>query len=272
MLELKSDVTHPLVSIITVTLNSEKTIRDTIESVVNQTYKNIEYIIIDGCSSDKTLEIVNEYKGFISKIISEPDSGIYDAMNKGVALSKGEIIGIINSDDYYLPDSIQKVVEYSIQNPKIDVFHGNITKMDFLNGTEYVSKPCLNFEELKYKNIIRHPATFVRKETYERFGLFSKKYRIAGDRELMLRIYTHGGAFYYIDDIFAVMYTGGVSSANKLLTLKEDRDLSLKYGAKPLKVILNWLSLSCKFRLRKYLYMLGFKSFFETRQSKRLKR
>ncbi len=124
------DQDKPLVSIITVCLNSEKTIEQTIQSVINQTYPNIEYIIIDGKSTDRTLEIIDKYKGKISILVSESDEGIYDAMNKGLKLATGELIGIINSDDWYESDAVETIVNSFLADRNVQVIYGNMDVYD----------------------------------------------------------------------------------------------------------------------------------------------
>ena len=119
-------MSNPLVSIITVTYNAEKYLEQTIKSVISQSYKNIEYIIIDGMSSDGTVDIIKRYQKYIAHFSSEPDKGIYDAMNKGIKKANGELIGIINSSDFYEPDAVETVVSAYLQNKGAGIFHGNI--------------------------------------------------------------------------------------------------------------------------------------------------
>jgi glycosyltransferase involved in cell wall biosynthesis len=155
-----------LVSIITVAYNSENTIRDTIESVLNQTYTNIEYIIVDGLSKDHTFEIAKSYqnkfiqKGIAYTIKSEKDNGIYDAMNKGIKISQGEIIGIINSDDWYEQDTIEKVVE-SFKNTKFDYFFGDLR---LINGKKTKIKHAKYTKHYVSSRNWNHPTSFVAEE------------------------------------------------------------------------------------------------------------
>lgn len=201
-----------LISIITPCLNSERTIRQTIESVLHQTYKNIEYIIIDGGSADGTVEIIEEYRSQFHgsmRYVSEPDHGIYDAMNKGIALATGDVIGILNSDDWYEPD-VLKEVRKCFQDPHTEVIYGNLNLID-KNGQVKILMPS-DIEKLRYEMEIPHPTVFIRKEVYEKYGAFEKKYKIAADYELMLRLYVKGVNFIYKNIVFANFRMGGISS------------------------------------------------------------
>lgn len=202
-----------LVSIITVCWNSEKYIRDTIESVLNQTYKNIQYIIIDGKSTDKTLSIIDEYKerfGDRLTLVSEKDSGIYNAMNKGLALVKGELVGIINSDDYYELDAVEKMVEqYKLHGS--GVYYGYVRSLK--DEKEYsVDRKNASF----LKNVmIHHPGCFVSEDLYKKYGFFDENYRIVADYDLMLRLYKQDVAFFSVNSIISNFRLGGTSDSLK---------------------------------------------------------
>jgi putative glycosyltransferase len=179
-----------LVSIITVCYNSAVTIDRTIKSVLAQNYDNIEYIIIDGASQDNTLERIENYQGkFIDKfnreirIVSEPDKGIYDAMNKGIQLAQGDFIGILNSDDAYMPEAVSKIISCATDD-KLQVCYGGIRifQKDILESIVFLSHLFLE------ERMIAHPACFVTKKVYEKYGNFSTKYKSSSDYEFMLRI------------------------------------------------------------------------------------
>lgn len=177
------------VSVITVTLNSESYLEDSIKSVISQNYKNIEYIIIDGKSTDSTLEIVEKYKQYIDIVISEHDKGIFDAMNKGINNSTGDIIAILNSDDYYSNSNVISTVVSEFEKHNSDSIFGNISIIDPI--TNKIRRKWRN-NKYKRKNFKKgwhpaHPAFFVKKEIYNKFGIFNLKYKIAADYELMLR-------------------------------------------------------------------------------------
>lgn len=214
---------QPKVSIITVCFNSAKTIRDTIESVINQTYQNIEYIIIDGGSTDGTIDIIKEYEPYIAKWVSEPDDGIYDAMNKGIKMSTGEIIGIINSDDWYALDCISLVVHTFIAEPKPDVVHGNMVICDEDGTLLYLVKGLLNFKNNLYRRMpIFHPTMFIKKLVYENEGLYNCEYLIAGDYDFLFRIVKGNYLVKYLDKELAFMRLGGISNFNYFQLAKEN--------------------------------------------------
>ena len=199
------------VTIITVCYNSEKTIERTIQSVLNQTYSNIEYIIIDGKSSDHTLEIIKKYSElYKNKImfLSEPDNGIYDAMNKGIKQSIGNLIGILNSDDWYEPDAISSIVS-SYYGTKYMVLYGY--QRDIKDGKEY--KTYIRAHEFLDSDMITHPTCFVTKATYDDFGIFDDTLKSAADYELMLRFYHSGEVkFKPVSKVITNFSIGGMSS------------------------------------------------------------
>lgn len=175
-----------LFSIITVCLNSEKTIERTIKSVLEQSCRDYEYILVDGASSDRTMEIIHQYEPLFQgrmKVISEPDKGIYDAMNKGIRAASGELIGIVNSDDYYEKDALEMIAQV-YQGYDYTIIYGMLRTI--LDGKE-VAVYLKNHEFLE-KDMIAHPACFVTKKTYDRFGGYSLQYPYSADYEFMLRV------------------------------------------------------------------------------------
>lgn len=213
------------VSVITPCLNSERTIRDTIESVLGQTYKNIEYIIVDGGSFDRTVEMIEEYRQKSDgrlRYISEKDHGIYEAMNKGISRVSGDIIGIINSDDWYEPDAIERVVR-CFQQTNAEVVYGEIWLIDQNEEREY---------HTWHSVFPPHPSTFIRREIYQRYGMFDTGYRIAADRELLLRFMMAGVRFKHIDAVLANFRKTGISNTRSLECARETYDIDLKYLGK----------------------------------------
>lgn len=205
------------VSIITPSFNSDKTIEETINSVLSQTYKNIEYIIIDGGSKDKTLEIIDKYKDKIAKIISEPDKGIYDAMNKGIKLATGEIIGILNSDDLYFDEYVIENIVMVFQKNNIDCLWGDLVyfKYDKNKFTRIWRAGEYKLGIFKTGWIPPHPTFFIKKEIYEKYGNFRLDFPVAADYELMFRFlekYKIKG--YYLPKFLVKMRVGG--NSNKL--------------------------------------------------------
>jgi len=202
------------ISIVTICYNSAATIEDTIKSVFSQNYSDIEYIIIDGGSKDGTLEIVNKYKDKISKIISEPDKGLYDAMNKGIKMATGDVIGILNSDDFFAGNDVLSKVANAF-TVEIDLCYGNIEYIDRVDTNKKVRFwRAGEYKKGKLNNgwIMPHPAVFVRRNLYEKFGLFNLEFRIAADYELLLRFFTHDIKVKYIDETLVRMREGGFSA------------------------------------------------------------
>lgn len=205
------------VSIITVCFNSEDTVRDTIKSVLSQTYTNVEYIIIDGGSTDSTMKIVEEYKKHITTIVSEKDLGIYDAMNKGLNLSTGDIIGILNSDDIFYNSEVLSDVVQTFKIHVADIVFGAVQIVDSknVNKVRRIYKRN-NFKPwmLKYGWMPPHPATFVRNEVYSKYGVFSLQYETAADYELFVRwFFLHKLNFYAIRGFLTKMRDGGATNS-----------------------------------------------------------
>jgi len=176
-----------LVSVITPCYNSGSTIEKTLESVENQTYKNIEYIIIDGGSADNTLKLIEQHKDRLPKnltVVSEKDDGIYDAMNKGIRLAKGQLIGIVNSDDWYETDTVEQIVKNYGGN-QYEVIYG--MQRNFFQEKE--KAVFLYHHNFLPEQMITHPTCFVTADTYRDFGMFDTNYRSAADYDLMLRFY-----------------------------------------------------------------------------------
>ncbi len=204
------------ISIITASFNSGQTIEQTIKSVLDQTGVYLEYIIIDGGSKDGTLEIINKYKDRITKIVSEPDKGIYDAMNKGVGLATGDVVGIINSDDFYFNSDVLSSAAGEFERTGVDAVYGNIVYVD----RENIKKQVRIWEAGEYKEsklksgwIMPHPAFFVRRECYEKWGGFNLDFKIAADYELMLRFLKNSLRVSYLQKTLVCMREGGYSAS-----------------------------------------------------------
>jgi glycosyltransferase involved in cell wall biosynthesis len=210
---MSRDAAWPLVSIVTVCLNSEKHIEQTIESVRLQSYRNIEHIIVDGGSEDATLDILRKHAGSISRWISEPDNGIYDAMNKGIALCRGELIGIINSDDWYLPTTVEEVARASIKHAGADVFFGDL--LVFYQDGRYMETIKGSLAGLTRDMTLNHPTVFMRRKGLGG-NVFRTDLRLASDYELMLRLYRAGVAFHYVGKPLACYRIGGKSFDHRL--------------------------------------------------------
>ncbi|MCE3280647.1 MAG: glycosyl transferase family 2 [Bacteroidetes bacterium] len=228
------------VSIITVCFNSASTIETTIRSVVSQDYKNIEYIIIDGSSTDNTLSIVGKYKDSISKVISEKDNGIYFAINKGISLASGNIIGILHADDFYSDNHVISKVVDAFRKTGADTLYGDL---HYVNRTETTKitrhwKSGEYWDGLFYKGWMPpHPSFFVQKKCYDMYGTYNTSLRSAADYELMLRLlHKHKCSTVYLPEVLVKMRVGGKSNVtllNRIKANREDKKAWLLNGLKP---------------------------------------
>lgn len=206
------------VSIITVCFNSVETIENTIKNLLKQDYDNIEYIVVDGGSTDGTVEVINNYRRHISKVISETDNGIYDAMNKGLRLTTGEIIGFLNSDDLYADKSVIRRIVNAVKTNKADCCYGNLEYVTKGNPEKIVRK----WISTPYRDDLfskgwhpPHPTFFARKHLFDRYGCFDLSYKIAADYELMLRfLKKYKVKSCYIPHVIVKMRIGGKSNKN----------------------------------------------------------
>lgn len=218
----------PKITIITVVFNNEATIADTIESVRVQNYPNIEYIVIDGLSKDRTLDRIYERRDVISRLVSEKDLGIYDAMNKGISLATGEVIGFINGDDFYMPGVLAKVAE-AFGDPTLEACYGDLCYVR-QNDTSMIVRDWRSsafvsgaFEEGWCPP---HPTFFVRREVYKRLGSFDLSYRIAADVELMMRfLERHCIKSKYLPGIMVKMRMGGTTNRSWKNILQQNKEV-----------------------------------------------
>lgn len=241
------------ISIITVTYNSSKTISDTIESVISQRYKNLEYIIIDGSSKDNTIDIVKNYenKSDISiKWISEKDNGIYDAMNKGIKMATGDIIGILNSDDFYTDNNVLSLVaDEFAQNRELDAVYGDVHFVDSDNLNKcvrYYSSKIFKRSLMRLGFMPAHPSFYMRKEKFNEIGLYKTNYRIAADFEFLLRaIFVNRIKTKYLHIDMVTMRTGGASTSgiSSHKTIMKEHLKAFKEN----HVYTNWLLLSLRY-------------------------
>lgn len=250
------------ISIITACLNAVKTIEQTLQSVLNQDYPNLEYIIIDGGSTDGTLEIINKYRERLAVVISEPDNGIYDAFNKGLKHATGDIIGILNADDFYAPWAIQTIADVYVEAPNADVFYGNVVVVDEQNA-QWKIYPLGSPENLNTGMSLSHPATFVTRKAYEKYGIFDDYYRIAADWDLMLRFKSLGAVFYPVNKVLTAFRNSGISCNPPLSHLEEIKKVGEQYLThKKLQQLLaiSYIKHCCRFVLKKtktyWLYSL----------------
>jgi len=215
--------------VITAVFNGAKTIQDCIKSVSGQIYPNIEHIIIDGGSTDGTLEVIKRYTEKRVNIVSEPDNGIYDALNKGIRQASGEVIGLLYSDDFYAHDRVIEKVADIFMKYNIDSCYGDLQYVDKNNPDKvirYWKSSQYRHGKFKYGWMLPHPTFFVKKEIYNKYGYFNTNFKIAADYELMLRfLEKHKISTYYTPEVFIKMRIGGTSNRNiKNLIIKSNED------------------------------------------------
>ena len=221
-----------MISIITATYNSAETINDTIKSVLCQTNKDFEYIIVDGGSTDETVDIVKSYESEFSgrlKWVSEKDKGIYDAMNKGIKMASGDIIGILNSDDYYTSDDILQTIADAFKCQTVDAIYGDI---HFIKDgvpdkcVRYYSSRLFSPFWLRFGFMPAHPSFYCKRDVFDKSGLYRLDYKIGSDYEMMVRLFRkHKISSRYVPKDFVTMRTGGASNSNlqsRLTLIKED--------------------------------------------------
>lgn len=206
----------PHITIVTVVYNGEKTIEKCIQSVFEQSYDLIEYIIIDGGSSDQTLSIIKNYKHAIAYWISEKDEGIADAMNKGIKQASGDLIGFLNADDWLEPDAIERV---AANYQKDTIIYGDVRFWDNNRPAKQTKSNHLN---LRHGMTIAHPAAYVPLSVYQKHGRFNTAFKVAFDYDLILRFYIEGVAFYNIHAVLVNMSLGGLSDRKWLHAIKEE--------------------------------------------------
>ncbi len=208
------------ISILTATYNSKRTLHNTLESVLSQTYTDYEHIIIDGDSKDGTLDLIKAYApkyGDRLKVVSEPDQGIYDAMNKGIRMATGDVIGILNSDDFYTSDDALQVIADAFENNDVDATYGDIhfvNEDDLSKRVRYYSSAVFRRSFMRFGLMPAHPSFYCKSDVYEKYGAFDTSYKVAADFENLLRIiYVGNIKTKYIPKDFVTMRTGGASTA-----------------------------------------------------------
>jgi glycosyltransferase involved in cell wall biosynthesis len=217
-------------TVITACLNSVRTVEAALRSVLSQGCPGLEYIVVDGGSTDGTLEVLESYRPFLTRLISGPDKGVYDAFNKGLALAAGEVVGILNADDQYAPWTLETVAEASRLHPECGVFYGKLAVIDEARR-RWTVYPLGDHERLS-NHMIAHPAAFVRKTLYERHGFFDENYKIVGDWDLFLRFWLAGERFCPIDRVLTAFGNAGLSSRPTRRLVRENKAIYRKYRGK----------------------------------------
>ncbi|HJA86835.1 MAG TPA: glycosyltransferase [Candidatus Bacteroides avicola] len=247
------------ISIVTVTFNSAYTLSNTIDSIFSQTYKNVEYIIVDGASKDNTLDIIRTYESQFNgrmKWISEPDRGLYDAMNKGIRMATGDVVGILNSDDFFTSNDVLEKVAESFTDNDVDAVYGDIhfVRSDDLNRcVRYYSSRIFRRGLMRLGFIPAHPSFYCRRECFEKYGCYKTDYKIAADFDLLLRfIYVHRIRIKYLPMDMVTMRLGGASTSglkSRMTCMKEILRLFRENGVKTNRFL---LSLRYFYKLTEY--------------------
>lgn len=244
-------------SIITATYNSQKFIESCIQSVLNQSYPNIELIIVDGASSDNTLQIIQSFNDPRVKIHSERDNGIYFALNKGVSLASGDVIGFLHSDDFFVHENVIEEIILELQNPNIQGVYSNLKYVHHSNPNQVIrnwkSKPYKPIN-LKFGWMPPHPTLFLKREVYDSIGLFNTNYRIAADYDWILRVFTDSRfTIKYLDMYISDMRIGGASNGSVKSIIKKSKE---DYSVIQNYPLWGWLTLISK-NIRKLPQLLG---------------
>lgn len=244
------------VTIITATYNSSDTVRDTLLSVASQSYRSIEHIVVDGASTDHTIDIVNEFP-HVSRVISEKDNGIYDAMNKGIAMATGDIIGILNSDDFFSDENVVTRIVQAFNQSGCDAVYGDLLFVDRQNVNR-IKRVWIAGDyrpTLLYRGWMPpHPTFYVRRHCYEKFGNFNTQFKVAADYDILLRLLlVNRIRVTYIPRVLINMRTGGVStrSLRQRLSINKEDQLVWKLNNQNPK----WYTLYCKplYKLKQFI-------------------
>ena len=250
---------RPLISIVTVCFNSERHLAQAMESVARQTYDDIEYIVVDGNSSDGTLDIIRSFEGRFGdrlRWISEPDDGIYDAMNKGIGVARGELVGLLNSDDAYAPDAVERIVSGWLRAGRPSAIYGDVEVMDEAGVTVRLERAShVGPGDFPREMPMCHQSLFVTADTYARLGGFDTRYRILGDYEFLLRMVRAKERFARIDGPVARFRLGGACNSNTLDMNREREDIRVSYGAS--KIVERLIRLKHAFNMRLYRCIYG---------------
>ena len=245
------------ISIITVVYNNVKTIEQTIQSVLSQTYLDVEYIVIDGKSNDGTVEILNNYKSKIAKTISEKDNGMYDALNKGIQVATGDIVGIINADDRFANNNIvEKIANHFIENKTTDCVIGDIAFVDENNSekiSRYYSSAKFNPSKFAWGFMPAHPTFYCKREYFQKLGGYKTDFDIASDYELLIRfLKVHQLKYNYMNMLMVLMNKGGKSTRGLKSTIKINKEI--KIGCEMNGIYTNYFMLYSKYFLKVFEY------------------
>jgi glycosyltransferase involved in cell wall biosynthesis len=219
------------ISIITIVFNGKSQIEQTIKSVIEQEDVDIEYIVIDGGSTDGTVEIIKSYSQYINYFVSGPDGGIYQAINKGISFATRPLVGLIHCGDFY-EKNVLKIVYNKYLKTGADIIYGNIDIREEVGNNVISHFPIADHLMLRNKMSIFHPSSFISLETYQKFGLYDVSYRLAADYDYLLKLFVNGCHFAYLPEVIAVFNAEGLSSKGFKLSLKENTEIRTKYNGR----------------------------------------
>lgn len=248
----------PKISVVTVVLNGVETIEKTFKSILEQEYPNVEIIVIDGGSTDGTLDIINRYDDKICYWESGLDQGIADAFNRGISQATGDLVAILNSDDQWLPNAAVEVVQAYGLHPEADIFYGNIQFLDTRYGEAYIVSS--NIDGMKKRMSVFHTCLFIKKKAYTAIGEYSNEYKYAMDSHWVHRAIKHGLKFLKVDATLAQMQLGGVSDRHYIKSLNEYRRSLVE------NELLDWVT--ARYYFLKYSF---FKTLLRSKVMKKLK-
>lgn len=245
----------PKISIVTITYNCEKTLEETILSVISQQYDNLEYIIVDGLSTDNTLSIINKYKSHINAFISEKDNGISDAFNKGIKISTGDLIGILNSDDVMMPNALNEIAKH--YDGETEVYRGHTMIWNAETGMIFREIPSMRFPLIPINIKCSHQGTFVTPEAYKKYGLYRTDIKHPMDLELLRRFYRLGAKMKYMDVDVAKFRMGGVTGTPMVQKKQEYKNIVLFNGGNEFQASLYYAYLRTIDIIKKILTAIG---------------
>jgi glycosyltransferase involved in cell wall biosynthesis len=222
------------ITIITACYNAAEHLPRTIDSVIAQDYSNVEYIIMDGASTDETANVLSRYRDQNIRIVSEPDEGLSDALNKGISFASGDVIGLLHAGDTYELTALSTAARFFQDNPDSDIVHGDIRYASVYGLVLYKQEPDFRKDVIWKKMPFHHPTCFVRRRSYEHYGVFDKTYKVAMDYELMLRFHCRGAKFTYIPQTLATMSLQGISDRNWRCSISESRRAAIVHGRNPM--------------------------------------
>lgn len=221
------------ISVVTATFNSESVLETAVQSIIHQTYDNIEYIIVDGKSTDRTLDIVKKYESYIDYFVSESDAGIYNAFNKGISLSTGDVIYFLNSDDYFYNDSVlEKVAAKFNENPLLNFVYGNVLGLEEETDFSYKTGKFMTIQDFKSGQTYPHQGFFAKKELFLKYGNFDETYQIVADLEFMIKCFMDAEQISeYLNEFIAVFRLGGASNhySSRQFAIDEAEQVLSKY-------------------------------------------